>query len=255
MLQKYRDRIHIIGQKNQGSTFARNIGIKEAKGEYIVAFDHDDILLPYALRVYDEVINYYNHPPMIYSKIKIFEKKLEEPNHFYDGKNIVTRKFKNYFKKNIALPMINANMIAKRESILEVSGYQPNSFAYDDHRLLFRLGTLNPFIAITYPVTVGYRKHMDSWSRNAEYTAKGALALIKDERENTYPGGKRLKLDRRGLIGSNLLNNFKLKYFGLKDIKLILRIILAARTMLLVAFIRKFFSYFYKYEQYIIELK
>ena len=43
-LNKYRDRIKIIHQKNKGLPGARNTGINAAKGEYIVCLDSDDCI-------------------------------------------------------------------------------------------------------------------------------------------------------------------------------------------------------------------
>lgn len=43
-LAKEDDRIRVIDQKNQGVSFARNRGIKEAKGEYIRFVDSDDFV-------------------------------------------------------------------------------------------------------------------------------------------------------------------------------------------------------------------
>lgn len=250
-LQKYKNKTQILSQTNRGSTFARNLGISKARGEYIVSFDHDDILLPYALSVYYEVVKFFNHPPLIYSRIKTFEKIPHGPDFIWNQKNINLIKFENFFKKNIPLPVINGNIIAKRESILKASGYQPDSYAYDDHRLLFRLGTESPMIAITYPVTVAYRQHIKNWSRNINYTVRGALAFIQDERNNKFPGGKKLKFDRRGLIGSNLISIFR-DYLGLKNISKVIKIIFSARSMILTALIRKIFSYSYEHEKFTI---
>jgi glycosyltransferase involved in cell wall biosynthesis len=49
-LDSFSNRIRIFQQQNLGAASARNKGMQHARGEYIVCFDHDDILFPYALR-------------------------------------------------------------------------------------------------------------------------------------------------------------------------------------------------------------
>ena len=61
-------------------------------------------------------------------------------------------------------------------------------------------------------------------------------------------------LDRRGLIGSNVLQNCCSYYLKARQISLqarlghMVRLLLYARGMILMAFIRKAFSYFYSQE-------
>lgn len=51
ILNKYRDKCHIIKQKNQGVSSARNSGIDRARGEWIAFLDSDDEWLPDKLKV------------------------------------------------------------------------------------------------------------------------------------------------------------------------------------------------------------
>lgn len=46
VLERYRDRIKIIEQKNSGVCVARNRGVAESAGEYIAFLDADDVWLP-----------------------------------------------------------------------------------------------------------------------------------------------------------------------------------------------------------------
>lgn len=58
------NRIRIINQKNGGPSSARNTGVREAQGEWIVFLDADDLFLPYALEYFDEMIQ--KHPKYVY---------------------------------------------------------------------------------------------------------------------------------------------------------------------------------------------
>lgn len=50
------DRIHVIHQKNQGVSAARNAGIAAAKGLYVLFLDSDDAWKPDMLRTLDEMV-------------------------------------------------------------------------------------------------------------------------------------------------------------------------------------------------------
>ena len=55
--QSLRDKVHLISQPNGGPSKARNAGIREAKGEWIVFLDADDELLPGALKRFAEAVD------------------------------------------------------------------------------------------------------------------------------------------------------------------------------------------------------
>lgn len=50
------DRIQLLGQPNAGPSKARNTGVKNSKGDWIVFLDADDELLPEALSIFSEII-------------------------------------------------------------------------------------------------------------------------------------------------------------------------------------------------------
>ena len=53
------ERIHIIRQRNQGPSKARNTGLKNASGEWILFLDADDILIPGSLETFLKLIHKY----------------------------------------------------------------------------------------------------------------------------------------------------------------------------------------------------
>ena len=56
LLKGYGPKLTVLQQANRGPGSARNLGLEHAQGEYVVFLDSDDLLLPWSLAVYDEVV-------------------------------------------------------------------------------------------------------------------------------------------------------------------------------------------------------
>jgi glycosyltransferase involved in cell wall biosynthesis len=58
VLKSYGEMIRLISlERNQGASEARNAGTAAARGNYLVYLDGDDLLKPWALLVYDQIID------------------------------------------------------------------------------------------------------------------------------------------------------------------------------------------------------
>ena len=73
VLESYGSRVNVIRQLNQGPEVARNNAASSCNGEYLVMFDHDDLLLPNALEVYDQVIRAFASPPLLFGSMGEFK--------------------------------------------------------------------------------------------------------------------------------------------------------------------------------------
>ena len=56
-IQPYRNQIQFIETDNQGAASARNTAIKASNGHFLTFLDHDDILMPSAVRLRVEALN------------------------------------------------------------------------------------------------------------------------------------------------------------------------------------------------------
>src|SRR4030095_8653905 len=176
-LEPFSSRIRIFQQQNSGAPSARNRGMQHARGEYIVCFDHDDILFPYALTVYKRVIDAFEHPPVLLAS-------QGRTRTITPGKprRVECIKCKDYFGKSVPTITINSIFILRKDRVLSVGGYSPDSGSYDDQDILFKLGNASPIVKIIHPTTVEYRLHDRNATRDSEFVTQGLLALIRNER-------------------------------------------------------------------------
>lgn len=101
VLEEYSNYLTIYRQKNSGPAAARNLGLQQAKGSYVVCFDSDDILLPDALGVYKAVIDAFMGPPLLIAQ----QIRFHQGQHisFPDSSAIRCIKCKDYFSKKYGL--------------------------------------------------------------------------------------------------------------------------------------------------------
>jgi glycosyltransferase involved in cell wall biosynthesis len=187
VLKSYGTRLVFIQQRNQGPEIARNSAAAIAQGEYLVYFDSDDFLLPFALEIYDKVIRGTDSPPLLQGSVLFFQGG-DPPPQGSPADPIQILKFKNYAAKTIALSS-NATII--RKSAFDAVGggrrdTTAKTFHAEDTYIQLRLGDYSPFIVIKQPATSAYRLHGENISKNLEKLANGLLRLIRSNRRGEF---------------------------------------------------------------------
>ena len=122
--------ITVISQVNKGLSSARNTGIMNAKGNYILPLDADDMLCVDSLQKLTSIVNNFNPPDVLGLSFKCFGISDQE---IILMNNPQISDFKEANR-------IGYCSLIKKKALLEVGGYSPKmTYGYEDLHLWFNL--------------------------------------------------------------------------------------------------------------------
>lgn len=159
--------VKVISQVNKGLASARNTGIMNATGDYILFLDADDILLP---NYVEEIIKH--HADIIAPSFKTFGTSSQEiilmPNPTIED-----------FKTGNRIGYCSA---IKRSKLLEIGGYSPKMIqGWEDYHLWFNLLTRGATIRTIPEVLWMYRtKEKSMWTESQKYSEELWSQIKKD---------------------------------------------------------------------------
>jgi glycosyltransferase involved in cell wall biosynthesis len=180
--------IRYIRQENRGLSDARNTGIRESKGDYLVFLDADDRLKPQAiargLRALD------TRPDCAMSV----------GDHVFiaaDGSHLansvkpfdVHHHFEMLLKSNF-IEMIST-VLFRRSVVEEVGGFDPTLRVAEDYDLYLRIARLHPICSHT-AIVAEYRKHGTNTSLNSELMLITTLRVLKSQARYSRHNFRRL---------------------------------------------------------------
>jgi glycosyltransferase involved in cell wall biosynthesis len=204
ILESYGTRIKYFHQSNKGAEVARNQAASLASGEYFLMMDHDDILLPFALRTYDRVIRNCGRPPLIIGAMMYFQDEEPIPLSAEASVPVRARKFPNFLSKDVQVGVTNSRIVMRRTVFEEIGGYgnkgEP-AFPSDDFNLIFKAGTHGPCVVVQEPDTIARRMHAANFVRNVGAVADGILGIVRLDKQGRFPGDKRHRAGRKAVIG------------------------------------------------------
>ena len=149
--------VKVISQVNKGLPSARNTGIMNATGDYILPLDSDDILLPSAIERIG-IVAYETDADIISPSLKCFGLA---QNEIILMENPTIEDFK-------VANRVGYCSAVKRSVLLEVGGYSPKMiFGYEDLHLTFNLLSRGKKLVTIQEVLWLYRIKENSMIQNA----------------------------------------------------------------------------------------
>lgn len=202
LLESYGHSIHLSKvSQNRGAIAARNLGASLAKGQYLVFLDGDDVLMPWALEVYERMIGE-RQPKYILARMKWFH---DTPVPLVTDKDLPGTiefvKYINVLYKDRPAGLSASSFVVERAAFERAGGWTPGIFHLDCQEILTKLCCEGPMILVLDPCTAFYRIHSGNSIHQVPPFLSTLHILMKKECAEVYPGGARLRFRRRAWLG------------------------------------------------------
>ena len=200
VLKSYGEMIRLISlERNQGASEARNAGTAVARGNYIVYLDGDDLLKPWALLVYDQIISAWK-PALIVSSLTWFQGsvpwqgEIDTPNH------IEFVSYENWIQKDRPFRSSASALVIERRVLSTIGGWSSDVWPFDDQYLAAELAYSGRTIQILHPPAVFYRLHSTNTIHDVPRLIAGCHRLV-----SAWESNKRFTGNQRSLASSALM--------------------------------------------------
>ncbi len=166
--------ITLIRTENRGVSAARNTGAARSRGEYLLFFDADDILMPEAVETHLRAFAFSPNAALSFGAIRYVDHLGRETRAAH-----ICRPRRDYFLMLLeSNPNGNpgANLL-RRSAFLEVGGFDESLRMAEDYDLFLKLARHAPFVRLTECV-LAYRLHSSNISHRKDSMLEATLLVL-----------------------------------------------------------------------------
>ncbi|MDB4265241.1 glycosyltransferase family 2 protein [bacterium] len=198
-LESLGSRVRVFKQSNQGPGAARNLGIENATGDYLVFLDSDDLFFPWTLDTIREVI-LATQAKLVFGKPYRFTESAAN----CQQESLSFLSFADYYASGDTWRWWGVSSFIIHRSLLQDVRFLTASINAEDADLVMQLGDAGKLAQITAPHTFAYREHDGSVMKNWDKNLAGVWNLVSNEKSQLFPGGRARQRERWRILGRHL---------------------------------------------------